>query len=103
MRFVPEVSTLRLSRRRWLSHGMRLTGRLGVVGTGVHNEMDIQKWDKEAMKTMFLIHQSHSCDKDKGIGLRAEDIARPLLFLVSDRSKGINGAILPIDNAWSTI
>jgi enoyl-[acyl-carrier-protein] reductase (NADH) len=63
----------------------------------------MKEWDMDALKTMALIHQSHSCDRDKGIGLCSEDVANALLFLVSDKSKGINGAIIPIDNAWSTI
>ncbi|KAK0475545.1 short-chain dehydrogenase/reductase SDR [Armillaria novae-zelandiae] len=39
-----------------------------------------------------------------GEGLAApETIAQVIIFLASDASKGINGAILPVDSAWSTI
>jgi NAD(P)-dependent dehydrogenase (short-subunit alcohol dehydrogenase family) len=32
-----------------------------------------------------------------------EDMVGIMLFLASDMSKKINGAIIPVDNAWSTI
>ncbi|KAL0565450.1 hypothetical protein V5O48_016572, partial [Marasmius crinis-equi] len=32
-----------------------------------------------------------------------EDAAGVLYFLASDASRGVNGAIIPVDNAWSTI
>jgi NAD(P)-dependent dehydrogenase (short-subunit alcohol dehydrogenase family) len=32
-----------------------------------------------------------------------DDVARGIAFLASDESKMINGAMIPIDNAWSTI
>ncbi len=39
-----------------------------------------------------------------GEGIAApETIAQVIIFLASDVSKGISGAILPVDKAWSTI
>jgi NAD(P)-dependent dehydrogenase (short-subunit alcohol dehydrogenase family) len=32
-----------------------------------------------------------------------DDVARGIAFLASDEAKMINGAMIPIDNAWSTI
>ena len=32
-----------------------------------------------------------------------DDVARGVAFLASDDAKMINGALIPIDNAWSTI
>jgi NAD(P)-dependent dehydrogenase (short-subunit alcohol dehydrogenase family) len=32
-----------------------------------------------------------------------DDVARGIAFLASDEAKMINGANIPIDNAWSTI
>lgn len=31
------------------------------------------------------------------------DVARGIAFLASDESKLINGAMIPIDNAWSVV
>jgi NAD(P)-dependent dehydrogenase (short-subunit alcohol dehydrogenase family) len=33
----------------------------------------------------------------------ADDVARSIAFLASDEAKMVNGALLPIDAAWSTI
>jgi NAD(P)-dependent dehydrogenase (short-subunit alcohol dehydrogenase family) len=59
--------------------------------------------DREATATMSLIHQVQSSDHEKGMGVHPEDIANALLFLISSRSRSTNGAVIPIDNAWSTI
>jgi NAD(P)-dependent dehydrogenase (short-subunit alcohol dehydrogenase family) len=32
-----------------------------------------------------------------------DNVARGIAFLASDESEMINGAMVPIDNAWSTI
>jgi NAD(P)-dependent dehydrogenase (short-subunit alcohol dehydrogenase family) len=32
-----------------------------------------------------------------------DDVARGIAFLASEEAKMINGAMIPIDNAWSTI
>lgn len=32
-----------------------------------------------------------------------DDVANGILFLASDDAKKINGVLMPIDNAWSTI
>jgi NAD(P)-dependent dehydrogenase (short-subunit alcohol dehydrogenase family) len=35
--------------------------------------------------------------------ISVDDVARGIAFLASDESKMINGALIPIDNAWSTL
>lgn len=35
--------------------------------------------------------------------LQPDDIAAQLVHLVSDSSKGVNGAVISVDNGWSTI
>lgn len=74
-----------------------------MAATGIRDSVDTTRFDKEAMDMMSIIHQAHGSDQGKGLGLEPEDIAHCLLFLMSDRSKGISGAIIPVDNAWSTI
>lgn len=35
--------------------------------------------------------------------LQPEQVAAAIVYLASDASRGINGAVIPIDNGWSTI
>ncbi|KAJ5952969.1 uncharacterized protein N7479_011382 [Penicillium vulpinum] len=75
----------------------------GGVPTGIVQASDPNNWDQDALATMSHIHQAHSADRQKGLGVETEDIVNCALFLVSIQSKRINGAIIPIDNAWSVI
>ncbi|OQE25763.1 hypothetical protein PENFLA_c008G06522 [Penicillium flavigenum] len=75
----------------------------GGVPTGIVQASDPTTWDKDALATMSHIHQAHAADRQEGLGVEAEDIANCLLFLASSQSKRINGAIIPVDNAWSVI
>lgn len=83
--------------------GLPLTQSLGVAATGITRSVDTNCMDREATAAMSLIHQVQSSDHEKGMGIQPEDIANALLFLISSRSRSTNGAIIPIDNAWSTI
>jgi NAD(P)-dependent dehydrogenase (short-subunit alcohol dehydrogenase family) len=38
-----------------------------------------------------------------GFGVEPDDIVQSLLFLISPHSRRINGAVIPVDNAWSVI
>jgi hypothetical protein len=51
------------------------------------------------------VHDTHYDWEDGGNNPGADPAlaADVLLFLVSDASKGISGAAVPVDNAWSTI
>lgn len=73
------------------------------VPTGIVQASDPSTWDKDALGTMSLIHEAHGSDRRQGLGVEAENIADCILFLVSNQSKRINGAVIPIDNAWSVI
>ncbi|KAJ5474310.1 hypothetical protein N7475_003876 [Penicillium sp. IBT 31633x] len=75
----------------------------GGVPTGIVQASDPSTWDKDALGTMSLIHEAHGSDRRQGLGVEAENIADCILFLVSNQSKRINGAVIPIDNAWSVI
>ena len=65
--------------------------------------MDSTQFDSEALAMMSVIHQAHASDHAKGFGLQPEDLAHSLLYFLSDLSKGISGAVIPVDNAWSAI
>ena len=63
-----------------------------------------EEMDMDAIATMKSVHSAHGSD-DPGYSKPAtpESIANLLTFLSSDMSMEINGAIIPIDHAWSTI
>ena len=60
--------------------------------------------DMDAVEVMKPIHTAHVNDSP-GFNqpASAESIANLLLFMTSDMSMEISGAIIPIDHAWSTI
>jgi enoyl-[acyl-carrier-protein] reductase (NADH) len=62
-----------------------------------------EEMDMDAIATMKPVHSVHASD-DAGFSEPAmlESIANLLLFLASDMSMEISGAIIPIDHAWST-
>jgi NAD(P)-dependent dehydrogenase (short-subunit alcohol dehydrogenase family) len=71
--------------------------------TGILKDLDVSAFDRDALAVMSPIHAAHSSDKEKGYAITPEDIASSLLFLISSASRRINGAVIPVDNAWSTI
>lgn len=60
--------------------------------------------DAIAVMKVKPIHEAH-VNQNPGFNQPAspESIANLLLFLSSDMSQEISGAIIPIDHAWSTI
>ncbi|KAK0462508.1 short-chain dehydrogenase/reductase SDR [Desarmillaria tabescens] len=73
----------------------------GGVATNIANTMrDLDITSSMRIKPVVDVH----VNPVTGEGIAApETIAQVIVFLASDSSKGINGAILPVDNAWSTI
>lgn len=37
------------------------------------------------------------------VDISSEDVANAIVFLASDEAKKVNGILMPVDNAWSTI
>ncbi|KAL4940631.1 hypothetical protein BDV06DRAFT_223929 [Aspergillus oleicola] len=74
----------------------------GAVATGMGTTGDYLQWDQAAMEAMRPIHAAHM-DMEVGPTIRAGEVAHTLLFIVSDRSRRINGAVIPVDDAWSAI
>lgn len=72
----------------------------GVI-TGLLTTYDTQNTDLNAIETMKHIHAAHMPGGQPYI--LPEEVARLILFLASDGSMQVNGAVIPIDNAWSTI
>ncbi|PSN71307.1 NAD(P)-binding protein [Corynespora cassiicola Philippines] len=78
----------------------------GGVHTNIHNSVQMQNFDQEAYATfspVFMLHVSKDEQGRPKPVVTVDDVARGIAFLASDESRMINGASLPIDNAWSVI
>ena len=65
--------------------------------------LDFSKVDMEGFKSLEPVLEAPIPDRSKGPPIDVSDIADAIVFLASDASKKISGAILPVDKAWSTI
>ncbi|THU94227.1 NAD(P)-binding protein, partial [Dendrothele bispora CBS 962.96] len=76
----------------------------GAVATNIGSNIDRTKWDMYATEKFKSVQNTHwdpTSSPDK-----IQDASQPadvILFLVSDAARGVNGAIVPVDNAWSVI
>jgi len=65
--------------------------------------LDFSKMDTEAYKGLEPVLSAHAPDPSKGVPIDVSEVAEAVIFLASDASKKISGAILPVDQAWSAI
>ncbi|KAH0593202.1 hypothetical protein MHUMG1_08924 [Metarhizium humberi] len=72
-----------------------------TVETGIIDRSSIDLNDADGMDAIRPIVLAHMPDFSPPIAV--EDIAQAMVFLASSHSSRINGAVIPIDNAWSTI
>jgi len=66
----------------------------------------MDQFDPAGFNAFFPIVQLHVSKDSEGTPvpvIGVDDVARGIAFLASDEAKMINGAMIPIDNAWSTI
>ncbi|KAF9888238.1 hypothetical protein FE257_008807 [Aspergillus nanangensis] len=75
----------------------------GGFATGITNSLDMSKIDPAAWETLAPIQALHAPDKTLESMAQPEEAANLMAFLASDAAKEINGAVIPIDRAWSTI
>ncbi|OQE11272.1 hypothetical protein PENFLA_c074G10867 [Penicillium flavigenum] len=69
-------------------------------GVATNMTLDLKKMDRHAMPAIDAVRmagQAHDAMNTP------EEVASLIMYLVSGASKGVNGAIVPIDNGWSTI
>ena len=64
---------------------------------------DFSKMDTEAYKALEPVLSAHTPDPGKGVPIDVSEVADAIIFLASDASKKISGAVLPVDQAWSAI
>jgi len=75
----------------------------GGMNTNPEKAIDIKKIDMAAYAKLKPIHDVH-LDLDNGAPKpEPELIASMMLYLASDLSIAVNGTIIPVDFAWSTI
>ena len=91
-----------------------------AVKTNISKGADFSKWDTDAMLKMKYVFSLflgfdaadsvHRPVLDVHVNvLTSEGAAEPrlcadvILFLASDLSRGVNGAIIPVDQGWSVI
>ncbi|KAJ7367033.1 hypothetical protein DFH08DRAFT_836383 [Mycena albidolilacea] len=75
----------------------------GAIATNIFAGSHPSKYDMQSLAAIQPIHTLHA-NLQTGEGMMTpETVANVLLFLSSDLSKDINGAVLPVDNGWSVI
>jgi len=75
----------------------------GGVSTNIQSSVDTSKMDQKAWKLMLPVMEVHRGDMSGKVIRPTSQQVAALLFLGSDMSIGINGAILPVDGGWSTM
>ncbi|KAF1945300.1 NAD(P)-binding protein [Clathrospora elynae] len=92
---------------RFHQEGIRCNGVLpGGVATNIASSVQMDQFDPAGFNSFFPIVQLHVSKDSEGTPvpvIGVDDVARGIAFLASDEAKMINGAMIPIDNAWSTI
>nr|A0A6S6QNE4.1 RecName: Full=Short chain dehydrogenase ple7; AltName: Full=Pleuromutilin biosynthesis cluster protein 7 [Rhodocybe pseudopiperita]BCI98775.1 putative short chain dehydrogenase [Rhodocybe pseudopiperita] len=75
----------------------------GSTDTNIRNTTDATKIDYDAFTRAMPVIGVH-CNLQTGEGMMSpEPAAQAIFFLASDLSKGMNGVVIPVDNAWSVI
>ncbi|EAT91488.1 hypothetical protein HBI56_013720 [Parastagonospora nodorum] len=92
---------------RFHQEGIRCNAVLpGGVATNIASSVQMEHFDSAGFNTFFPTVQMHVGKDSEGTPvpvIGVDDVARGIAFLASDEAKMINGAMVPIDNAWSTI
>jgi NAD(P)-dependent dehydrogenase (short-subunit alcohol dehydrogenase family) len=63
-------------------------------------------FDPEGFNSFFpnvQMHLGKSADGQPETVIGTDDVAHGIAYLASEEAKMISGALLPIDNAWSTV
>ncbi|KAF3384472.1 Short chain dehydrogenase andC [Penicillium rolfsii] len=76
----------------------------GGVATGILNSVDPSRFDQEATSTIKPVLSAVYANRADGYGIMMPDeVASTIVFMCSDQASRINGAVLSIDDGWSTI
>lgn len=81
---------------QYAKQGLRCNAlAVGGVNTNIMDSVKDSKLDQAALERLSAYHASNP-----GM-LEPDDIANAVLFLASDESRHLNGAVLPVDMGWS--
>jgi len=87
---------------RFHKEGIRCNAVMpGGVATGIQHSMKEECFDQAAFETIMPMHALHLNAGAPEIS--SADIANTILFLASDEARFINGAAVPVDNAWCVL
>ncbi|KAJ7367034.1 hypothetical protein DFH08DRAFT_183922 [Mycena albidolilacea] len=75
----------------------------GMTATNLSASVDWSKKDSQSLAAVEPNHALHGNVQTGEGAMTPETVANVLLFLASDLSKDINGAVLPVDNGWSVV
>ncbi|RAL12473.1 SDR family NAD(P)-dependent oxidoreductase [Aspergillus homomorphus CBS 101889] len=76
----------------------------GGVATGILNSVDPARFDQDATSMLQPIFSAVYANRTDGYGImKPSEVAATVVFLCSDQASRINGAVLPIDDGWSTV
>ncbi|KAF3052375.1 hypothetical protein E8E11_011144 [Didymella keratinophila] len=92
---------------RFHNEGIRCNAVLpGGVATNIQSSIQRENWDMPAYMASSGVIGLHTPSDAQGVpqvDIAAEDVANAIVFLASDEAKKVNGVLMPVDNAWSTI
>ncbi|XPT01454.1 hypothetical protein M3J09_010589 [Ascochyta lentis] len=92
---------------RFHNEGIRCNAVLpGGVATNIQSSIQREDWDLPAYLASSGVIGLHTPSDAQGIpqtDISPEDVANVIVFLASDEAKKVNGVLMPVDNAWSTI
>ncbi|KAK7182321.1 hypothetical protein DPSP01_002378 [Paraphaeosphaeria sporulosa] len=78
----------------------------GGVATNIQNSVNMDCFDKDGFSSFFPVVEMHVAKNEKGQPvpvITPNDVAKGIAYLASDEARMVNGALLPIDAAWSTL
>ncbi|KAJ8116013.1 hypothetical protein OPT61_g2460 [Boeremia exigua] len=78
----------------------------GGVATNIQSSIQKENWDMDGYMAAAGVIGLHTPSDAQGapqLDISPDDVANAIVFLASDEAKKINGVLMPVDNAWSTI
>ncbi|EMD88499.1 hypothetical protein COCC4DRAFT_155369 [Bipolaris maydis ATCC 48331] len=75
----------------------------GNTQSNIAQSMHMNELDQAAYKVAIPVLDLHAPSSSFQAVIKAEEVANVVVFLASDMSVMVNGAVIPVDNAWSAL